>query len=101
MENAMADPLEAQTRGDGVRTWQIFMTTGEKIEFSGGWNMSAGSYIPATFLSDVETFHRTGQKPNYPTNVHYLFPKSNKDSTIAASLSVDIGQILAVVMLPH
>ncbi|MBU4529709.1 MAG: hypothetical protein KUA43_08525 [Hoeflea sp.] len=98
-EDAIEDPLADSVGSDGVRTWQIFLRNGDKIEFRAAWNTNQ-QFSPGVFVSHVATCHRTGGRPDIGINVVYTFPKTNNSDVGAIRLAIDVIEVAAVVQIP-
>jgi len=93
-----ASPIGAQQaeptpdQGDRVRTWQIYLKSGDVIEFDGQFNWDGANKGPAQFLAEYQAYV-TGQA--IPPILRYAFP--SPDSERAADIVIDLREIAAIV----
>ena len=82
----------------GVRTYQIILRSGAKIEFRAAWNTQNPNLpYPPTFIAHWEKFKSSGQLADAPSG--YRFPISNDSQDDAAILNIDLREIVAIVQI--
>jgi len=89
----LSDPLGTDAANDGIRTWKIFLRSGEHIEFKAGWS-SNNTQGPAHFMNMIYQYQGDQTKPKVFSS--HRFPKSNSDKTIVASVALDPGDVIGV-----
>jgi len=76
-------------RAAGERTWQIFLSSGETIEFKGGWNNSDA----ARFRQEFFDYINNGKLPQRP---QYNFKKDNTSKQTSAVLFIKMSEVVSI-----